>query len=58
MRMVAQIGETVLRQRLSQSVMNRQAAKSGIEDADVKMYQRKFSTSSLCFGPSRLISNN
>ena len=24
--------------------MNGQAAKSGIEDADVKMYQRKFST--------------
>ena len=43
--MVAQIGKTVLRECLSQGVMNRQAAESGIENADVRMYQRKFSTS-------------
>ena len=42
--MVTQIGKTVPRQRLSQGLMNRQAAKSGIEDADVRMYQRGFST--------------
>jgi len=45
MGMVAQIGKTVLRECLSQGVMNRQAAESGIENADVRMYQRKFSTS-------------
>ncbi len=44
MGMVAEIGKTVLRQCPCQGVMNRQAAKSGIEDADVKMCQRKFST--------------
>lgn len=42
--MVAQIGKTILRECLSQGVMHRQAAKSGIEDADVRVYQRKFST--------------
>ena len=42
--MVAQIGKTVLGQCLCQGVMNRQAAKSGIEDADMRMCQRKFST--------------
>jgi hypothetical protein len=37
MSMVAEIGEPVLRECLSQRAMNRQAAKSGIKDADVKM---------------------
>jgi len=42
--MVAQIGKTVLRKCPCQGAMNRQAAKTGIEDADVRVYQRKFST--------------